>query len=65
VLVRDDWKKKIKASGGDQREAACFCGVSYQRLNSMLNGFTLLKPEVERDLLAYINEKRRAAQNEN
>jgi len=61
VVVRDDLKQRIRTSGGDMREAASHCGLSYTRLNAMLNGFTNLKPEIERKLVAYINDKRKVS----
>jgi hypothetical protein len=58
--IRNDLKTKIRTCNGDLREAAAYCGITYTRLNMMLNGFDTLKPEIERDVLNYINEKKRA-----
>lgn len=59
MFIRDDLKLKIRACGGSMKEAAAYCGVSYTRLNTMLNGFCELKPNVERDILNYVDSKKK------
>ena len=57
AVVHDDLKNRIRSSLIDKRELAAICGISYSRLSAMLNGFTVLRPEIERKIQKEIDKR--------
>lgn len=55
-MVRDDLKIKLKVNLLNPRDCAEHCGITYNRLMAMLNGFSLLKPEVEKKINEFISK---------